>query len=255
MKRILLVVAYDGTNYHGWQIQPNGNTIEAELNLHLTQLLGESIVVSGASRTDAGVHARCNLAVFDTNARIPGEKISFALNQRLPMDIRIQNSMEVALDFHPRFVETVKTYRYQIYNAVFSSPVRRLYTHFVYHSLDIDRMKQAASFLVGEHDFKSFCSIHSEAESTVREITGISVTRENEEICIEVRGKGFLYNMVRIIAGTLIEMGKGSMTPEEMQRILDAEDRSEAGPTAPPNGLILWDYQIPSLPDFSIKSS
>ena len=109
MKRVLLVVAYDGTNYHGWQIQPNGNTIEAELNHHLSELLSETITVTGASRTDAGVHARCNLAVFDTSARIPAEKISYALNQRLPEDIRIRRSMEVEPEFHPRRIETEKT--------------------------------------------------------------------------------------------------------------------------------------------------
>ena len=134
MKRVMLTVAYDGTNYCGWQIQSNGNTIEAELNKHLSELLGEEIKVSGVSRTDTGVHALCNLAVFDTNARMPGEKISYALNQRLPEDIKIQNSKEVEADFHPRFVPTKKTYQYRIYNSEFPNPVERLYAHFTYAS-------------------------------------------------------------------------------------------------------------------------
>lgn len=244
MKRVLLVVAYDGTNYHGWQIQPNGNTIEAELNHHLSELLSETITVTGASRTDAGVHARCNLAVFDTSARIPAEKISYALNQRLPEDIRIRRSMEVEPEFHPRCIETEKTYEYVIWNDRFPLPTKRLYSHFTYYHLDEKLMQQAADLLVGVHDFKSFCSIKSEAESTVREITGMEVERNGNEIVIRVTGKGFLYNMVRIIAGTLMEIGQGFYPPEKITEILTACDRSAAGPTAPAHGLTLTEYRI-----------
>lgn len=244
MKRILLVVAYDGTNYHGWQVQPNGNTIEAELNRHLTELLSEPVMVTGASRTDAGVHALCNLAVFDTVSRIPPEKISYALNQRLPEDIRIRRSMEVEPDFHPRHTASEKTYEYRIFNDRFPMPTRRLYSYFTYYQLDETLMRQAAGFLVGIHDFKSFCNIKSEAESTVREITGITVERNGSEIVIRVSGKGFLYNMVRIIAGTLLEIGQGFYPPRKMEEILLACDRSAAGPTAPAHGLTLAGYQI-----------
>lgn len=247
MKRVLLVVAYDGTGYHGWQVQPNGNTIEAELNRHLTELLAEPVTVTGASRTDAGVHALCNLAVFDTASRIPPEKISYALNQRLPEDIRIRRSVEVEADFHPRRVESEKTYEYVIYNDRFPMPTRRLYSYFTYYKLDEALMQQGADFLVGVHDFKSFCSIRSEAESTVREITGITVERNGSEIAIRVSGKGFLYNMVRIIAGTLLEIGQGLYPPQKMREILLARDRDAAGPTAPARGLTLVSYRIQGL--------
>ncbi len=247
MKRVMLVVAYDGTNYCGWQIQPNGITIESELNRCLTELLGEDIKVQGASRTDSGVHALCNVAIFDTNARMPGEKVSYALNQRLPEDIRIQKSMEVASDFHPRFENTVKTYEYRIYNATFPLPIKRLYSYFTYYDMDEEKMNAAISYLIGEHDFKSFCSIRAEVETTVRCILAADVRREGREICIRISGTGFLYNMVRIIAGTLMEIGQGFYPPEDMERILLSHDRAAAGPTAPPEGLTLISYEIPSL--------
>ena len=152
MKRVMLTVAYDGTNYHGWQIQSNGETIEGVLNRCLSSLMGEKIEVSGASRTDSGVHAMGNLAVFDTESRIPADKISYALNQRLPEDIRIQKSQEVAVDFHPRFCATRKTYEYRIYMAPFPMPLRRLYAHYTYVPLDIERMNAGAAYLVGEPD-------------------------------------------------------------------------------------------------------
>ena len=156
MKRIKLVVAYDGTAYHGWQVQPNGRTIEGELNRALSELLQEEIQVIGASRTDSGVHALCNVAVFDTQARIPAEKICYAVNQRLPEDIRVRESCEVAPDFHPRHCSSRKTYEYRIYQDTFPEPVRRLYTYFTYVPLDLDRMREGAAYLVGEHDFKRF---------------------------------------------------------------------------------------------------
>ena len=289
MKRILLTVAYDGTGYSGFQAQKSGvPTIERELNRALTELTGAETEVSGASRTDAGVHALCNLAVFDTESRIPPEKFANALNVRLPEQIRVQNSREVPADFHPRFCDTVKTYDYVIYNARFPSPRRRRYSHYSYTPFDVERMREAAQYLVGEHDFKSFCSIHTQAQTTIRTITGIEVierpceeertaeraadmppadgengcgtdqesaytvadavsarrTVSPREIVIRVSGTGFLYNMVRIIAGTLMEAGRGALEPAQMKDILNACDRSKAGPTAPPEGLTLVRYQI-----------
>ncbi len=238
-KRICLTVAYDGTAYCGWQVQKNGKTIEGELNRALYELTGEEIQVIGASRTDAGVHGLCNTAVFDTSSRIPGEKFSYALNQRLPEDIRVRRSTETAPDFHPRHCKSRKTYEYHIFNAAFPDPVKRLYSHFTYVSLDAEKMRQAAEYLVGEHDFASFCSAGSQAETTVRTIYGLEVERKGEEIVIRVTGNGFLYNMVRIIAGTLMEAGCGRIRPEDMEKILEAKDRSAAGPTAPACGLIL----------------
>lgn len=244
MKRIKLVVAYDGTDYNGWQLQPGVRTIEGELNRCLSSLLSEKIQVIGASRTDSGVHALCNVAVFDTESRIPGEKIAYALNQRLPQDIRIRESCEVERDFHPRHCNSRKTYEYRILNAPFPLPTRRLYTYFTYVPLDTELMKRAASYLTGEHDFRSFCCASAVVETTVRTILDISIEKEKDEISIRVCGTGFLYNMVRIIAGTLIEVGRGNCPPERMKDILEAKDRQAAGPTAPACGLTLIGYEF-----------
>ena len=229
MKRVKLVVAYDGTNYHGWQVQDNGITIEEVLNRTISELVQEDIKVIGASRTDAGVHACGNVAVFDTESRIPGDKFSFALNQRLPEDIRIQESCEVDADFHPRYADTVKTYEYNILNRRFELPSKRLYAAFCYYPMDIERMNQAAAYLVGEHDFKSFCSAGAQVQTTVRTIYAVNVTKEDDMVHIRITGNGFLYNMVRIIAGTLMQVGTGLMEPEQVKEILEARDRSKAG--------------------------
>lgn len=244
MKRIMLTVAYDGTNYHGWQIQPNGETIESVLNRTLSGLLQENIQVTGASRTDSGVHALGNIAVFDTESRIPPEKFAYALNARLPDDIRIQTSREVEANFHPRHCDSRKTYEYRIYNALIPMPVERLYSYFTYVPLDVERMREAAAYFVGTHDFKSFCSADSQAESTVRQIESVNVQKNGAKITIRVAGRGFLYHMVRIMAGTLMEIGKGSRRPQDIIRILEAKDRSAAGPTAPACGLTLIQYEF-----------
>jgi len=303
-KRILLVTSYDGTGYAGFQAQKSGvPTIEGELNRALTELTGESVEVSGASRTDAGVHARCNLAVFDTQSRIPGDKFAHALNVRLPDQICVTRSLEVPGDFHPRFCSTVKTYEYRIYNAQMPDPMRRLYTYFSRYRFDPEAMRRAARYLEGEHDFKSFCSTYTSAKTTVREVLSVEVeevplypqglsegtvtgaaqrlgeesatgttqgpgegsvtgtaqgtdpdpagqeqrdfrSAMPREIVIRVRGRGFLYNMVRIIAGTLMDVGRGFRKPEEMAAILEACDRRSAGPTAPACGLTLVRYEV-----------
>lgn len=239
MKRIKLVVAYDGTNYCGWQIQPNAKTIEGVLDQALFELLGEEIHVTGASRTDSGVHSMGNVAVFDTQTRIPPEKISFALNQRLPEDIVVQDSCQVADDFHPRHCDSEKTYEYRILNREFPMPTRRLDTYFFHRPLDIPRMKRAAAYFVGTHDFKSFCSPHTGVEDTVRTVYAVDVERQDDIVTIRVRGAGFLYNMVRIMAGTLIQVGTGAIEPEQIPQILEAKDRGAAGPTAPAHGLTM----------------
>lgn len=244
MKRVMLVVAYDGTNYCGWQIQANGITVQEELNRCLSKLLKEPIQTVGASRTDAGVHALGNVAVFDTAARMPAEKISYALNTYLPEDIRIQYSAEVAADFHPRYCESEKTYEYRILNRRFPLPTQRLYTYFYHYKLDVEKMREGASFLVGRHDFASFCGANAQVKSTVREVTGIDIEKKDDVITIQVRGRGFLYNMVRIIAGTLIEIGNEQYLPEKMGEILRACDRQQAGPTAPACGLTLKEIKF-----------
>lgn len=239
MKRVKLVVAYDGTNYCGWQVQPNGETIESVLNRHLSSLLGEEIVVTGASRTDSGVHSLGNVAIFDTNTRMPADKISFALNQKLPADIVVQDSCEVPSDWHPRYQKGRKTYEYRILNRTFRDPTRRWNSYFYYHTLDIEKMQKAATYLVGEHDFKSFCAVGAQVKTTIRTIYHCKVIKENDMITIRVTGNGFLYNMVRIIAGTLIKVGAGDIVPEEIPIILEKCDRAIAGPTAPAHGLTM----------------
>ncbi len=243
-KRIRLTVAYDGTAYCGWQVQPGVVTIESELNRCLSDLFKENIQVIGASRTDSGVHAMGNIAVFDTTARMPGEKVSYALNQRLPEDIRIQKSEEVPPDWHPRHQNSRKTYEYRIYRGEFPMPVKRLYSLFTYYKLDVEAMKQAARYFVGEQDFKSFCQVGAQVETTVRTIYDLTVEEQGAELVIRVTGNGFLYNMVRIIAGTLMEVGQGKKRPEDIPGIIAARNRQAAGPTAPPQGLMLVKYDF-----------
>lgn len=239
MKRIKLEIAYDGTAYCGWQLQPGRPTVERALNKALSDLLGEEIAVIGASRTDSGVHALGNVAVFDTENRIAVEKIRGAVNQRLPEDIRVQSSEEVALDFHPRRVASIKTYEYRILNRKIALPTQRLYTTFIYYDLDVSLMQEAAKFFLGEHDFKSFCSIKTQALDTIRTIYQLEVSKMGDIISITISGNGFLYNMVRIIVGTLLKVGRGTYPPEKILDILAGRDRSLAGPTALAEGLML----------------
>lgn len=239
MKRVKLVVAYDGTNYCGWQIQPNGITIEQVLNEHLGRLLGEDIRVTGASRTDAGVHSLGNVCIFDTETKIPAEKISFALNQKLPEDIVVIDSCEVDESFHPRYSKSKKTYEYRILNRTFRDPTRRLDTYFYHYPLDVEKMNEAAAYLVGEHDFASFCSVNAQVKTTIRTVYSCDVQKKGDIITIRITGNGFLYNMVRIIAGTLVKIGGSDMSACDMQKILEACDRNAAGPTAPAHGLTM----------------
>lgn len=239
MRRIMLRIAYDGTNYVGWQKQPNGISVEEVINRTLTELTGESIAVIGASRTDSGVHAMGNVAVFDTESRIPGDKFCFALNQRLPEDIVIRESCEVAADFHPRYAECTKTYEYRIYNATHRNPLNTRYTYFYHGELDCNKMREAAQYLVGEHDFASFCSAGAQVKTTVRRIYSVEIEEIEHTIIIRIKGNGFLYNMVRIIAGTLLQAGTGAFEPQNMQNIINSCNREKAGPTAPPQGLTL----------------
>lgn len=256
-KRVILSVAYDGTSYCGWQVQKNGETIEGVLNRELSRLFGEEITVIGASRTDSGVHALGNVAVFDTEARMPADKMAYALNSRLPDDIRIQRSFEVPSDFHPRKTACVKTYEYRILNREFELPSERLDSYFFRRRLDVERMKAACPYFTGEHDFKSFCSIHTQAETTVRTIYSLEVTEQKLDsqgrlIRIRVTGNGFLYNMVRILAGTLIQIGLTAYAPEDVAAMLEARDRQAAGPTAPAKGLTLLGMRYPEYPEFPL---
>ena len=239
MRRVKLIVAYDGTDYCGWQIQPNGITVEEVLNRALSRLTGEEIRVIGASRTDAGVHARGNIAVLDTASTIPAERFAYAVNPLLPEDIVVVKSEEVPQDWHPRYQNSVKTYEYRILNREMPDPLKRKYIWHVSFPLDIDKMREAAEHLKGQHDFRSFCSVHTAVKTTVRTIYTLDIVKSGDEIIIRISGNGFLYNMVRIIAGTLAEVGRGFRTPEDVRDLLTAKEREQAGATAPPQGLTL----------------
>lgn len=237
--RILIRVSYDGTAYSGWQIQPNATTVEGTLRQAVGSLFGADIELIGASRTDAGVHALGNVAVFDVDTRIPAPKIAYALNARLPDDIRVWQSIQVEDGWHPRHNDCVKTYEYSIYNDTFENPKKRLYSHFYYGNLDVDMMRKAAAYFIGEHDFSAFCSAGSQVVDKVRTIYSLDVIQDGREIVLRVKGNGFLYNMVRIIAGTLIKAGTGDIRSQDIPGIIESRDRQLAGPTAPARGLTL----------------
>ncbi len=247
--KVRLIIAYDGTRYHGWQRQDNADSVQAQIEKALMEITGQMISVKGLSRTDAGVHAKCNMAVFDTESRIPAAKMSFAMNHKLPPDIRIRMSDEVGDDFDIRHVVRQKTYVYRICNDTFENPMTRLYTHHVHGKLDVDRMREAAALIVGEHDFGAFCSAGAQVSSTVRTIYSVKIDEvkwENstydgagKEVVIIVTGNGFLYNMVRIISGTLIDIGLGRMEPGVMTKALESLERADLGHTAPARGLRL----------------
>ena len=240
MKRFKLTVAYDGTAYCGYQYQPELPTVEGFVNDALSELLGENIVTIGASRTDAGVHAYGNVAVFDSDTRIPAEKLALALNTKLADDIRITESLEVAADFHPRKNVIDKTYEYHINTAKIPFPTDRLYIYNVKHKLDIAAMREAAKYIEGRHDFTSFCSAKTDKEDKVRTVFQIDVEEAlRSELIIRVRGDGFLYNMVRIIAGTLVKVGEGKILPDEIPPIIERKDRGHLGTTLPAKGLFL----------------
>lgn len=240
MKRFKLTVAYDGTAYCGYQYQPELPTIEGCVNDALSELLKENIVTIGASRTDAGVHSYGNVAVFDSNTTIPAEKLAPALNTKLPDSIRIMESREVPVDFHPRRNVIDKTYEYHINTAKIPFPTDRMYIHNVKHGLNIENMKEAAKFIEGRHDFTSFCSTKTDKEDKIRTVFQIDVKEFlRNGIVIRVRGDGFLYNMVRIIAGTLVKAGEGKIKPEDIPVIIERKDRGHLGTTLPAKGLFL----------------
>lgn len=251
VKRIRLRVAYDGTDYCGWQRQNNGATVEGELQKALDQLFGPGVELTGASRTDAGVHALGNVAVFDVETRIPPEKIAVALNHKLPENIRILESEEVAPDFHPRYAKSEKTYEYTVIQTDIEIPTLARYGYHVYRPLNVEAMQEVAKDLEGTHDFSAFCSARAQVQTKVRTVYEVQVRQEpltgvkGQKIVIRVRGNGFLYNMVRIITGTLLRVGGGLIKPEQIPEILAAQDRSAAAETAPAHGLKLVKIEYP----------
>ena len=237
--RIKLIIEYDGTNYVGWQRQKNGISVQQVLEEAFEKTVGQKVVLYGAGRTDAGVHALGQVAHLDTTTSIPPEKISFALNTNLPSDIRVVCSQVVSDDFHARYGAKAKTYEYTYINAQHPSAIYRNTTAHIRGDVDISAMKQAAQTIVGTHDFASFCASGSEVDTTVRTVYSLVVSQDEPFIKIEITGSGFLYNMVRIIAGTLLDVGRGKRKAGDMQDIMDAGDRGKASATAPARGLMM----------------
>ncbi|QAS52645.1 tRNA pseudouridine(38-40) synthase TruA [Halobacillus litoralis] len=242
MERLRLTIQYDGTFYAGYQVQPNGNTIQAEIEKALGKMhKGHIVKVTASGRTDAGVHALGQVVHFDTPLNVPLENWKRALNPILPDDIQVVSAERVSSDFHARYDTTGKEYRYFVRNHKDPDLFRRHYTHHVRADLDVEAMMRACQYIEGKHDFTSFCSPKSDVKgSKVRTIHEASVTRQESEIIFTFRGTGFLYNMVRILTGTLLEVGRHEREAEDLTRVIEAEHRDEAGNTAPPRGLFLW---------------
>jgi tRNA pseudouridine38-40 synthase len=240
VRKIRLVVEYDGTSLSGWQRQANGPTVQQHIEEALAQMLQHEVTIAGASRTDAGVHARGQVAAFETERAIPLHGIRRGLNSLLPDSIAIRSADEVPLDFHPRFAATGKHYRYTIYRGFDRSPIVRDHTWHHPELLDVARMREAASWLVGTHDFAAFRASGCSARTTVRRIDGIDLTEApGDLLSIDVRGNAFLRNMVRILVGTLADVGRSALEPAQVVEILASLDRTRAGKTAPAQGLEL----------------
>ena len=241
MRRIHLIVEYDGTRYAGWQRQANALAVQQVIEEKIERLTGSSTSVTGASRTDAGVHALGQSVHFDTASRIPPEKFSYALNTLLPSDVRVRFSEEVDSDFHARFSAKGKKYRYLFYDAPHAGALNRFtHAHSIF-PLNETLMAQEAATLIGTHDFQAFAASGSVVKDTVRTIWSAEVARSANEVCLTVEGNGFLYNMVRIIAGTLSGIGSGKIPPGAMTRAIQTGNRLDLGVTAPPHGLTLME--------------
>ncbi|MBA4549411.1 tRNA pseudouridine(38-40) synthase TruA [Thermoactinomyces intermedius] len=239
MKKIKLVIAYDGTDFSGFQSQPGQRTIQGTLEEALRKITGEAVSVHGSGRTDAGVHALHQVCHFTTSSPIPVEKYPYILRRTLPRDVLALSAEEAPMDFHAQKSAKWKTYRYRLDLRPIPDLFERRFRTHVPVSLDVEKMREAAGYLVGTHDFTSFCSAKTEIQDKVRTIYQCRLEQEPGGLVIEVTGNGFLYNMVRIIAGTLVEVGKGRIRPEAIPGIILAKDRQKAGPTFPPEGLVL----------------
>ena len=239
MRNIKLVIEYDGKDFNGWQKQPTKLNIQGEIEKAIERITGEQVDLMASGRTDAGVHAFGQVANFKTNSNIPIEKFAIALNSNLKKSIRIKSAEEVNERFHSRLNCKRKTYRYVIDNSKYGSAIyRNLETH-IPTPLNVEKMKEAVKYFEGEHDFKAFKASGTSSKSSVRTIYEAKVKKEGEKIYISLTGNGFLYNMVRIIAGTLVEVGLGKIKPEEIPNIIDSKNRENAGKTLPPQGLYL----------------
>lgn len=245
MRNIKMAIAYDGTQYHGFQVQNKTGlkTIQDELETAIQKLTGEHVNVYGSGRTDAGVHARGQVVNFFSNTRIPEEKITYAMNSCLPRDIVVWDAKDVSEDFHARFSAKKKTYCYSIYNARHFSPFWRHYSFHVPVKLDLGQMLQGVQRFIGEHDFSAYCAKNTAVTDHIRTIYDFRIEKEQEHLRFIVTGNGFLYNMVRIMTGTILEVGANKRSPEDISIILETKERKSAGMTLPPQGLCLWSVE------------
>jgi tRNA pseudouridine38-40 synthase len=245
IRNLKLVLAYDGSEFYGWQVQPDCSTVQGTLASAIGRITGEKVLPQGSGRTDAGVHALAQVATFTTESNVPAENMVKALNDILPASIRVIEATEAAVDFHARKSTRSKTYRYRMYRAPICPPFIARYVWHYPFVLDEVSMARAAAFVVGEHDFTSFAAVDpernkdEESVNNVRKIFASTWRRVGEELVYTVRGNGFLHHMVRNLVGTFILIGKGTLKPEDLRQILEAKDRSAAGATAPAGGLYL----------------
>lgn len=239
MKNIRLTIEYDGKDFNGWQKQPNKLNIQGEIERAIEEITGEKVDLIASGRTDAGVHALAQMANFKTNSNLPVEKYPIALNTKLKKSIRIQKAEEVEEDFHSRYHCKQKTYRYVINNSEQGSSIYRNLEYFVPNKLNVEKMQEAVKYFEGEHDFKAFKASGTSSKSSVRIIYKAKIEKQGDRIIIELTGNGFLYNMVRIIAGTLVDVGLGKIGPDEIPEIIENGERSRTGKTLPPQGLYL----------------
>ena len=257
MKNIALVLSYDGTNYNGWQIQKNGPSIQESMETAIFRLLGEKVHVSGVGRTDSGVHARRYVASFKTErCTVPADRLPYALNSFLPPDIAVSGAAEVPEGFDARFDCTKKEYAYYIYPSTLRDPFYARYAYRYNYPLDPAKMQEGAQCFVGRQDFAAVRSQGTSVKSTVRTVFWCEVDQPDERIRIRVCGDGFLYNMVRAIAGTLVYVGGGKLTPDDVSAVLRSCDREQAGPTLPACGLFmnrLWYEHTPELDGFRLS--
>jgi len=245
MRNIKLIIEYDGTNYAGWQTQSNGLAVQEVMEAALEKMLGVPTRLHASGRTDAGVHARGMVACFATDKKLPLRAFREGLNTHLPLDIAVRESEEMPLSFHPRFHALGKHYRYTIQTRPLRSPLFRLYAWRLGTALDVAAMRNAGNRLVGKHDFAAFRASNCTAKTTVRTIYSVDICQDGEFLHVDVNGSGFLKNMVRVITGTLVEVGQGKRVPEEITELLEHGDRRRAGLTAPPHGLCLMEVFYP----------
>ena len=249
MRNIKLVIEYDGKEFNGWQKQPNKLNIQGTIEKAIETITKEKVEVIASGRTDAGVHALGQVANFKTNSNIPIDKFAIAINSNLKKSIIIKSAEEVDERFHSRLSCKKKTYRYIINNSKYGTAIYRNLETCIKEKLDIEKMKEAIKYFEGEHDFKAFKASGTSSKSSVRTIYKAEVIeKENDRIYIELTGNGFLYNMVRIIVGTLVEVGIGKIKPEDIKKIIESKDRKNAGKTLPPQGLYLLKVDYGDVP-------